>query len=194
MFCTKCGKTISESDRFCRYCGTSVVQQPAKQFCPSCGTEIPAGKNFCIACGSLLGESDVPRSAEAPHQEQTALLKTYNNMYYCEGKMNGLRSKQGAVLVYENRIEIINNPAMAYWMGGALGGAIAGIVEGNRAAAGKSTRNAAVVIPYSCIVAYELGTYGLNKTIVIYTNFGKIYSIGLSNNRDEVAEIIRQRR
>ena len=60
LVCPGCGNRIHSSDRFCKYCGRTVVQampvpaaaanQKTRQ-CTGCGREVPEGLNFCPYCG-----------------------------------------------------------------------------------------------------------------------------------------------
>ena len=52
MFCTKCGKEISESAAFCQGCGNPIAGKVQAGVCPSCGTELPDTAAFCHVCGN----------------------------------------------------------------------------------------------------------------------------------------------
>ena len=80
LYCEKCNKTFPSTKKFCRYCGTPLVncdshqvadsvhnseahdtghtktESEKKNYCPSCGKEYPIGKKFCRVCGSPLQE------------------------------------------------------------------------------------------------------------------------------------------
>lgn len=53
-YCDKCGKKLSESARFCSYCG---VKQPKKPKCVKCGAELPVDALFCHMCGVSVRET-----------------------------------------------------------------------------------------------------------------------------------------
>ena len=60
LVCPGCGNKVQSTDRFCKYCGRTLVQaatapqpsssQKTKQ-CTGCGREIPEGLKFCPYCG-----------------------------------------------------------------------------------------------------------------------------------------------
>lgn len=55
--CKKCGRMLSASAKFCRYCGMSVPQKPTVKvpnFCRRCGSPLKPGQKFCIKCGYSL--------------------------------------------------------------------------------------------------------------------------------------------
>lgn len=85
MVCPGCGNRIQSTDRFCKYCGRTMVQaapaQPPSsnqrmQQCTGCGREIPEGLKFCPFCGkpTPVGTSVVaaPPIQPTPIQAQPA--------------------------------------------------------------------------------------------------------------------------
>jgi len=72
MICNKCGKTINDGAKFCKFCGASVQSAPqtvaaskAEITCPSCGKTLSAGAKFCKFCGISLNASPVETNQEA---------------------------------------------------------------------------------------------------------------------------------
>lgn len=52
-FCTNCGMENGLDVKFCRECGTKLINEEAKKlFCTNCGTENKAGTKFCVNCGN----------------------------------------------------------------------------------------------------------------------------------------------
>ena len=49
--CPRCNTPAAESDRFCRSCGSPLIQG---SFCPSCGVEASLGDDSCASCGAAL--------------------------------------------------------------------------------------------------------------------------------------------
>ncbi len=60
-YCKNCGKEISASDKFCRYCGTSTsdsgTSDTRKNKCKYCGIPLDPFKIKCPACGNTTGKS-----------------------------------------------------------------------------------------------------------------------------------------
>lgn len=54
MKCKNCGKEISETEKFCRFCGAKVEVEESnkKQFCSGCGAEISPSEKYCRKCGT----------------------------------------------------------------------------------------------------------------------------------------------
>ena len=77
-------------------------------------------------------------------------------------------------------------------LGGALGGAIVGIIEASKNASNgvKPT----VVIPYMSIVRYVSSSILLNKSIIIYLNDGTIYTLvlGTESNLQDALSILKK--
>ncbi len=62
MICPNCGKEITDTSKFCTYCG---ARQPVEitQVCVKCGLDTPEGATFCPYCGVDLR---VPREICPP--------------------------------------------------------------------------------------------------------------------------------
>ena len=61
--CSKCGKELNDGARFCRYCGTPTLSEPAEKnqtdfICPKCGKSVPQTARFCKFCGESLDFSN----------------------------------------------------------------------------------------------------------------------------------------
>lgn len=56
MNCPKCGKEVTDSATFCKYCGSSI--SPRKQVCPKCGKENDEDALFCESCGASLVQEE----------------------------------------------------------------------------------------------------------------------------------------
>ena len=61
QYCEKCGVEYPQGKKFCRKCGSALVDKPESAVkaslplrCPSCGSPVPAGKKFCRHCGTAL--------------------------------------------------------------------------------------------------------------------------------------------
>lgn len=48
MFCSKCGKEMTQGNKFCSYCGAKV--ENIDVFCMCCGEKILPGTRFCMKC------------------------------------------------------------------------------------------------------------------------------------------------
>ncbi len=58
--CSKCGREIKETNKFCNYCGTINIQD--EKMCPQCGKAIRSGIKFCNFCGCDLRDSIIMQS------------------------------------------------------------------------------------------------------------------------------------
>lgn len=74
--CERCGTTNSDTDTFCRSCGTRLAApaavvpvvappRPGVSTCPACGMTSPPGSNFCLSCGGRLSPA-MPAPAPMP--------------------------------------------------------------------------------------------------------------------------------
>ena len=55
--CDSCGAANEEGARFCRECGSAILQQAAesgKLLCPTCGAALAAEAKFCGECGGKV--------------------------------------------------------------------------------------------------------------------------------------------
>lgn len=50
--CLKCGKSVSDKQKFCPECGTKVWLKPTK--CPKCMKSVQEDDKFCQDCGTSL--------------------------------------------------------------------------------------------------------------------------------------------
>ena len=51
MYCSKCGKKVNGSQRYCDDCGSKIAMLIK---CNSCGTLLPQQCKFCVNCGNEL--------------------------------------------------------------------------------------------------------------------------------------------
>lgn len=61
MYCRKCGKILSEGQKFCPDCGERVdgvasVRQPAIKICRHCGCKMDERQQYCPHCGIPANE------------------------------------------------------------------------------------------------------------------------------------------
>lgn len=58
-FCTRCGRRLTGSERFCNACGTGVATAAptaaAPRFCTGCGQPADVVGRFCQRCGTKIG-------------------------------------------------------------------------------------------------------------------------------------------
>lgn len=52
--CPKCGASVSEGDKFCMECGSSLAAAPKPNVCPACGSAVDPSFKFCMTCGHKL--------------------------------------------------------------------------------------------------------------------------------------------
>ncbi len=78
MKCQNCAREISESNKFCPFCGSpqnrpaAPVPQPAPAArCPGCGGEVKAGQAFCMNCGTGLTVTQTASPSVSPPQPKT---------------------------------------------------------------------------------------------------------------------------
>ena len=55
--CPACGKPTIATDRFCRACGTPLIQKKSV-LCTACGHDVPLPAEFCGRCGHELPDKD----------------------------------------------------------------------------------------------------------------------------------------
>ena len=87
MFCTKCGKKISQNNEFCQHCGERVFNVEGKysrKLCPFCKFEIPPESEQCSHCKRTIVEkvqrhedvnesNDIPKANADIKQKKTRL-------------------------------------------------------------------------------------------------------------------------
>ena len=90
--CTKCSKTF-ESGKFCKFCGTPLVDQESasadgaqtaadEQTCASCGAVLKAGAKFCPKCGAKVAVTSDDEDTE--DAEIRALLEQERQTHNAE--------------------------------------------------------------------------------------------------------------
>lgn len=50
MYCSKCGNSVSDTDKFCDKCGARLQDEKLK--CPNCGKDLVENAKFCTYCGN----------------------------------------------------------------------------------------------------------------------------------------------
>ncbi len=73
MFCLHCGRKISDTANFCKYCGTST--KPPKKTCPNCKHENDDNSIYCEECGARI-ENEEPPVAVSNECETNAAIET----------------------------------------------------------------------------------------------------------------------
>jgi predicted amidophosphoribosyltransferase len=81
-FCPECGKSVASSQKFCRSCGASLIEESSAAaapmaappsggpICRSCGAMLAPDEKFCGICGAKAGViSPAPAPAPAPVYE-----------------------------------------------------------------------------------------------------------------------------
>jgi predicted amidophosphoribosyltransferase len=83
-FCPECGKSVGPSQKFCRNCGASLIEEspdaaappapvPGTLSCRTCGAPLAPDEKFCGSCGTKTGDAPaaaVPAPAPAPAPRQ----------------------------------------------------------------------------------------------------------------------------
>lgn len=73
MFCSHCGRQISDTANFCKYCGTGT--KPPKKTCPNCRHENDDNSIYCEECGTKI-ENEKPPVAVSNECEIKAARET----------------------------------------------------------------------------------------------------------------------
>ncbi len=87
-FCPECGKSVGTSQKFCRSCGASLLEEspavaappapaPGGLNCRSCGSPLAPDEKFCGICGARAGDTLVAVPAPAPVQASPAPQPAY---------------------------------------------------------------------------------------------------------------------
>lgn len=53
--CPNCNSQISDTAKFCKYCGNKIEEKKQELFCEECGAKIDADAPFCEECGAKVG-------------------------------------------------------------------------------------------------------------------------------------------
>lgn len=187
MFCENCGKQMSETAKFCSYCGKPVraAEKAVGKMCPSCGWKGEADRVYCEECGTLLVETESPAGKKSDnvkvvlkenikssgfHNSAGQLLKTVNLMSYYEGEPTlGMAKATGTLHVYDDHVEFIKKLGNA---AGAVFGAV------GMALASKKVKSDPVDrYDYKDIFEVRIGKYaGVYNTLVLVMNSGTVSS------------------
>lgn len=87
MTCSKCGKEIPNSVKFCTHCG---AEQEHTKFCGHCGEKIDVDCVVCPKCGKQLEEL----KKEVPATPQVVINNTNTNTNTNVAPIPGLRLKK----------------------------------------------------------------------------------------------------
>ena len=68
MKCKSCEQELSDSAKFCNFCGKPAEIDPI-QICPKCGAQVEENQRFCAQCGSevTMPNSNIP-SEDSSHK------------------------------------------------------------------------------------------------------------------------------
>ena len=53
--CPNCNSQISDTAKFCKYCGNKIEEKKQEIFCEECGAKIDADAPYCEECGAKVG-------------------------------------------------------------------------------------------------------------------------------------------
>lgn len=79
MYCKKCGKPISDSEKTCLNCGAEIERAYLPKYslelyyCASCGNEADKTDSFCLRCGTALNFSDIIAESLKRRKEPTPI-------------------------------------------------------------------------------------------------------------------------
>src|SRR5437867_2811735 len=105
MYCDKCKLEHPVGKKFCRSCGSPLVEIPKipSPQCPACGAQVIPGKKFCRNCGVSLGDIRITREPAVPTCPKCGHQTTPGKQFckYCghnltEGKEPGQSEPAGA--------------------------------------------------------------------------------------------------
>lgn len=75
MQCTACGRTNSDSARFCGGCGAPLAQR-----CAACGAVNALSNRFCVECGTKLSPASATRQTQPAELERRQLTVMFCDM------------------------------------------------------------------------------------------------------------------
>lgn len=113
--CLSCGETLSDEDRFCKKCGTEVMdevedddnddkikEKSGASFCISCGAPLNNGDRFCQKCGSeVIDDVDNNTTDEIEDDETTA-----NDKIDKDDKSHDKKEKNKTKTIDESKTEL----------------------------------------------------------------------------------------
>ena len=75
IFCNQCGEELDASAKFCKNCGTELVEESNQnKFCSNCGVEMDSNAKFCPECGHPTNGVQQKTGAAAVNQPKSPLL------------------------------------------------------------------------------------------------------------------------
>lgn len=81
MYCTNCGKILSDNAKVCLNCGVDISD--GNRFCPSCGAEHDPKASICLKCGvSLKSEKNESDSGFGRY-----ITNGFKNAFKIKGRM-----------------------------------------------------------------------------------------------------------
>lgn len=97
MYCTNCGKEVSENAAVCLACG--VPPQVARKHCHACGSEINPEQVVCIRCGvAIKGGRMASSSADSNKKLAAGLLGIFLGVFGVHKFYLGY-NKEGLIMV-----------------------------------------------------------------------------------------------
>ncbi len=133
MIC-ECGNILNENAIFCSQCGKKVEKQEKPLFCTNCGSKVKSDAVFCDSCGNRVNLND-----EAIIDNDTHLIMSMDSVALYKGKR-----PIGTLNVYGDKVEFVYSGHSAVgsayknalFLGGAIGGLVAGIADEKNASKG----------------------------------------------------------
>lgn len=95
MYCSKCGKELSDTEKFCKNCGTStdISKMINEVTCPNCGKLFKRELGVCPNCGTLVKEAPTNAAPVREINQQMNGGNTYNQPSY-GGNVGGQYAQQ----------------------------------------------------------------------------------------------------
>lgn len=89
--CSKCGKALKDTDKFCTSCGTpvEVKRVEVNRFCRQCGNMLSQGAKFCDVCGK---EAVTPKKKEEPKIEEPTTMDGITSPVIDDSTFAGLKT------------------------------------------------------------------------------------------------------
>lgn len=120
MFCTKCGKQLEDTLKFCTGCGSPIVNQiENKNLCTNCGKELQDNQSFCTACGTPVNAKNLPSintPVVIPPQNQQNNHQQYSQQIPFQQQININIPNQQANNVSANNNIKIRHGLTSFWL------------------------------------------------------------------------------